>query len=229
MSENGNLRIHTQMTPEDGAAAANKDARIKKKPWRGAARRTRPRLDFGDRLLRNSAVACAVLLGILALGNIRQPWAEKATGGIKRALSMRVDLDESIGELTFVKQLMPESALVFLNVSGDGDMSRPCDAAVTHPWSRLQPWMLYAEGNRAIYAAAAGTVTAVSPFSDGAYGLLIDHGEGLETMYANLSQVDIKAGDQVQRGEYLGACEGGLYFELRQDGESVDPSERLGA
>ena len=33
----------------------------------------RPKLSAGDRMLRNTAVACALLLGVLALGNIRQP------------------------------------------------------------------------------------------------------------------------------------------------------------
>ena len=108
----------------------------------------------GDRLLRNSAIACALLLGILTLGNLRQPWAEKAAQGIERALTMHINLDESIGELTFVRQIMPESALVFLNVSGSTALAHPCDGAITHPWSDLQPWMAYEQACRPFLAVA---------------------------------------------------------------------------
>ena len=76
--------------------------------------------------------------------------------------------------------------------------------------------------------ASAGTVTAVSPMSEGRFGLLIDHGSGVETVYAHLARVDVAAGDAVERGQALGVCAGDLYFEYRENGASVDPSEKLG-
>ena len=87
---------------------------------------------------------------------------------------------------------------------------------------------MFEPGNRPVYAANAGTVTAVSPLSEGRYGVLVDHGEGMESVYVNLDEVAVKSGDSVSRGQQLGACEDGLYFELRQDSEAVDPTERLG-
>ena len=182
----------------------------------------------GDKLLRNSAIACALLLGILALGNLRLPWAQRAAQGIERALSMHINLDDSIGELTFVRQIMPESALVFLNVSGSSELARPSEGPVAHSWSALQPWLVFENGNLPVYAVGAGTVTAVSTLSGGNQGVLVDHGEGLESLYANLSQVNVQSGDRVSRGQQLGAGDSGLYFELRQGGEAVDPTERLG-
>ncbi len=245
MSENSTLTIHTQMPPEGRARPAEIRKRKKTesprrgntpsdpaKPGhpgkkRGQPRAPRPRATFSDRLLRNSAIACAVLLGVLALGNVRQPWAQKAREGIQRALTMRIDLDDSLGELTFVRNLMPESALVFLNVSGGGQMSRPTDATIAHAWSALQPWTLFDGANAAVRSVGAGTVTAVSPLSGGLFGVLVDHGEGLESVYANLSEVNVAQGDAVNRGDALGTSGGGLYFELRSGGESIDPSERL--
>ena len=227
MSENRTLQIHTQFRPEGTTAAP------KKRPPRFHLHRThredrpKPPLTRRDRLMRNSAVACAVLLGVLALGNVNEPWALKARDGIRQALTMRIDLDDSLGELTFVRSLMPESALVFLNVSGGGAMALPMDGAVAHAWSALQPWTMF-DGEGGVRAAGAGTVTAVSPLSGGLYGVLIDHGEGLESVYANLSEVQVAAGDAVNRGDPLGTATDGLYFELRQGGESIDPAERLG-
>lgn len=230
MSENSTLRIHTQLRPPQGAEAPRAAARAAKRRSVGKGRtgRQRPRLAFGDRLLRNSAIACALLLGILALGNVRQPWAEKAAEGIQRALSMHINLDDSIGELTFVRQIMPESALVFLNVSPSAELSMPCDGAVAHPWNALQPWLVFEGAGRPVCAAGAGTVTAISPLSGGQYGLLVDHGEGLESVYAGLDEVTVQSGEAVGRGQQLGASAEGLYFELRQGGEAVDPTQRLG-
>ena len=221
MSSNATLHIHTQLRPDAAQP-------IEVKPSRRKRRSLSARRPFGDRLLRNSAIACAVLLGVLALTNVNQPWARKAAEGIERALSMHIDLDDSIGELTFVRQIMPESALVFFNVSGGAELTPPAEGDIAHPWSALQPWLLIDGENRPVCAAAGGTVTAVSALSDGKSGLLIDHGEGLESLVAGLSEVAVQAGDTVGRAQRLGACEGGLYFELRQDGQSVDPTERLG-
>ena len=169
-----------------------------------------------------------MLLGILALGNIRQPWAQKASQTIERALTMRIDLDDSLGELTFVRRIMPESALVFLNVSGSTELSQPSDGAVIHGWSSMQPWLMFEKGNRPVYAVSAGTVTAVSLLSGDRRGVMVDHGNGLESVYANLSEVSVNSGDSVARGQNLGTSAEGLYFELRQGGETVDPTERLG-
>ena len=249
MSENSTLQIHTQLPP-DAAQVRPAEVVPRRKRRRGApsgrdgaVHPTRPgkhhapgrppmanprrRATFSERLLRNSAIACAVLLGVLALGNVRQPWAQKASEGVRRALTMRIDLDDSLGELTFVRSLMPESALVFMNVSGGSQLTRPVDAAVRHSWTALQPWTLFDGAGEDVKCAAAGTVTAVSALSSGGFGVLVDHGEGLESAYANLSEVSVRQGDSVNRGDRLGACGEGLYFELRQGGESIDPAERL--
>ena len=223
MSENSTLRIHTQFRPNAAEGEPPTSWRRKRRQ-----RKSKPTTTRGDRLLRNSAIACALLLGILALGNLRQPWAQKAAEGIERALTMHINLDDSIGELTFVRQIMPESALVFLNVSGNTELSVPCDGALVHPYSAVQPWLAFEAGNSPVCAADAGTVTAVSALSGGAQGLLVDHGEGRETLYANLSEVMVQSGDRIARGQRLGACENGLYFELRQGGVSVDPTGALG-
>ena len=242
MSEGTTLRIHTRMTP-DAPQAVPAEARKRPRLHRrrrdrlkavgrspAAPRRTLPkRLTWSDRLMRNSAIACAVLLGVLALGNIDQPWATKAAEGIEQALTMRIDLDNSLGRLSFVQGLMPESALVFLNVAPETELALPVEGVVSHPWSSVQPWLLFepAEG-ASVMAAEAGTVTAVSPLSTGGYGLLIDHGEGTESVYAGLGQASVEAGDAVARGQALGTAGKRVYFELRVNGEPVDPTERLG-
>ena len=249
MPDGDKLKIHAHLIPEQAAASAAKavdgapeeagSARARLAPEstgrqrhaprsRRTRHRSRRRARYGDRLLRNSAYACALLLGILALGNVDRPWARRAVESIEQALTMHIDLDESIGELTFVRNLMPESTLVFLNVSGSGAMKRPVSGPVTHPWQASQPWLLFECDSAEVICAAPGTVAAVSPLSQGdRWGVLVDHGEGVETLYAALTEPAVEVGDVVERGAPLGLCDGSLYFEYRQNGESVDPSGAL--
>lgn len=220
------LSIHTASSPEPTPEPA---------PGRRfrthAHRRTRIRagLSFQERLLRNCFLACAVLLGILALGNLQQPWAVKAADGIEQALTMRIDLDESLGQLNFVRNLMPESALVFFNLSGDHELLQPVQGELSHAYCASQPWLMFdTEPGAAVCAVADGAVAAVSQLSDGSYGVLIDHGEGRESVTACLAEVAVQTGDKLVRGAGIGAAGDSLYFELRQGGESADPTEAMG-
>ena len=220
------LSIHTASNPE-----STQDGTSRRRTRPNLRRRMgiRAGLSFQERLLRNCFLACAVLLGILALGNLQQPWAVKAADGIEQALTMKIDLDESLGQLGFVRNLMPESALVFFNLSGDHELLQPVHGELTHAYSASQPWLLFdTEAGAAVCAVADGTVSAVSELSDGSYGVLIDHGEGRESVTACLLDVAVQTGDKLVRGAQLGTAGDSLYFELRQAGESADPTEAMG-
>lgn len=81
-----------------------------------------------------------------------------------------------------------------------------------------------------IRATAPGTV--VDTGFDDVYGrfILIDHGSGLQSMYGHASRAFVSTGDQVERNEVI-ALSGStgrstaphLHFEIRKDGEPVDP------
>ncbi|MDR2430656.1 MAG: peptidoglycan DD-metalloendopeptidase family protein [Candidatus Margulisbacteria bacterium] len=81
-----------------------------------------------------------------------------------------------------------------------------------------------------IKAADAGIVT----FSDwwGGYGrcIIIDHGRGYATLYAHMSKQLVKKGAAVNKGQAIGnvgatgyATGPHLHFEVRRNGETVDP------
>lgn len=93
-----------------------------------------------------------------------------------------------------------------------------------------------------IGAAAGSTVTAVADgtvvFSDWMTGygmiLIVDHGNGYMSLYAHNDTLLRDAGAQVRRGEAVAKVgnSGGqgvtaLYFELRRNGQPVDPSTWL--
>lgn len=218
-SENLKLTVHTSNVPEKTTPEASRRRRI----------RIKTRLSFQERLLRNSCLACAVLLGVLALGSVNHPIAQKAANHIEHALTMEIDLDKSLGQLSFVQKLMPESALVFFNLSGKSELQPPVQAEISHVWTPNQPWLMFAcTAGTPVCACADGTVAAVSPLSDGTYGVLIDHGGGRESVTACMQEVSVQTGDSLLRGAAIGSASDSLYFEFRQDGEAADPTEKLG-
>ena len=84
-----------------------------------------------------------------------------------------------------------------------------------------------------ILAAASGTVTIANGIDSwgGSYGyhIKIDHGNGLETLYAHCSAICVTTGQQVQQGEVIGfvGCTGNstgnhLHFEVWVNGERSD-------
>jgi len=234
MSENKNpLRIHARITPESAFPLNHSAAQPKRQQRLLRRKKHEPKqpekLTYGDRLLRNSALACALLLAILTVGNINQPWARSASQSVQQALTMRIDLDETIGNLSFVRELMPESALVFLNLSGESELARPVNGELTHAFTEAQPWLVFdCDNASSVCAAADGTVTAVSELSGDTMGILIDHGGGLESVYAFLSGADVESGDIVHRGDVIGSSEASVYFELREGDISVNPAGRMG-
>ena len=84
-----------------------------------------------------------------------------------------------------------------------------------------------------ILAAAAGTVTIANGIDSwgGSYGyhIKIDHGNGLETLYAHCSAICVTPGQQVQQGEVIGfvgstgnSTGNHLHFEAWVNGERTD-------
>ena len=235
-SSAGDLKIHARILPAGATAAQGEEAPGKARrtfPKRRRAGRGRARepMRFSDRLLRNTAVACALLLGVLSLQNIDQPWSRLALRGVRSAVTMRIDLDESLGRLSFVRELMPESALVFLDIS-EREAFAPASGVVRHAYNEAQPWIVYqCEPRTEVRALEPGQVTAVTELQNGEWGVLLDHGGGVESVYAYLSEVRVKVGETASAGDVLGLSseEGdtGLYFEMRLNGEPMDPAERL--
>ena len=63
--------------------------------------------------------------------------------------------------------------------------------------------------------------------------MILDHGMQTFTLYGNLLDVAVKKGTRVERGQGVGTVgttptgAAGLYFEMRVDGQAVDPLQWL--
>jgi murein DD-endopeptidase MepM/ murein hydrolase activator NlpD len=101
----------------------------------------------------------------------------------------------------------------------------------------LHPGIDLAEAYGAeIHAAAAGRVVHAGPA--GGYGNMveIDHGNGLATRYAHMSETLVEEGEAVDKGAVLGKLGSTgrstgphLHYEVRVDGEPIDPERYLRA
>jgi murein DD-endopeptidase MepM/ murein hydrolase activator NlpD len=87
-----------------------------------------------------------------------------------------------------------------------------------------------------IKATAVGRVTHAGPM--GGYGncVEIDHGNGIVTRYGHMSEVLVEDGETVAIGQTLGrigstgrSTGAHLHYEVRVDGEPVDPERFLTA
>jgi murein DD-endopeptidase MepM/ murein hydrolase activator NlpD len=91
---------------------------------------------------------------------------------------------------------------------------------------------LYHDPNAPIAAAKGGTVTFAggNPCCSYGYHIILDHGNGYETLYAHLNQFAVANGEWVKRGQLIaysgntGRSTGPhLHFEVRRNGQWVDP------
>jgi murein DD-endopeptidase MepM/ murein hydrolase activator NlpD len=83
-----------------------------------------------------------------------------------------------------------------------------------------------------VVASNDGRVVYAAPL--GIYGncVVVDHGYGLQTIYGHMSQIDVKEGDAVKRGQVMGlsgmtGMAGGdhIHFSMQLDGVQIDPKE----
>jgi len=82
-----------------------------------------------------------------------------------------------------------------------------------------------------VHSAAEGVVVLAEPVSGG-YGrlVIIDHGGGVQTYYAHLSKFSVRTGQEVHRGDLVGAVGSTgrttaphLHYEVRVDGSPRNP------
>jgi len=129
-----------------------------------------------------------------------------------------------------------------------GEMQWPLSGPITSPYGmRLNP---FGGGNTeyhpgidigvdvgtTVAAAAAGKVIIVGWVSGYGNYIAIDHGGGISTGYGHLSQFFVSVGQEVQRGQAIGASGNTgrstgphLIFEVRRNGTPVDPNPYLGS
>ncbi|MHC5613209.1 MAG: murein hydrolase activator EnvC family protein [Nostoc sp.] len=132
-----------------------------------------------------------------------------------------------------------------LIIRGTGVMTYPSDAPTSSPFGwRIHPILGYrrfhagldfaASYGSTIRAADSGTVIFAGWYGGYGRALIIDHGNGMTTLYGHTSELYVTEGQAVKRGQAIGAVGSTgfstgphLHFEVRRDGTPVDPANYL--
>ena len=180
-----------------------------------------------DNLLRNVAVVGALLLTIVALRNIGDPQAQSVFSAIQAGTNM--EWDESLGKLSFVSNLIPESVQA---VWGEGraiSVMAPCYGEITHVWSRTEPYLEILSNMADIRAVANGEIMSVAHGPGEEIIIRLRHDDDTESLYGNLAVCYMDVGEYVFQGDIIATVlpEKPLAFELRHDGRSIDPKGKL--
>jgi murein DD-endopeptidase MepM/ murein hydrolase activator NlpD len=130
-------------------------------------------------------------------------------------------------------------------IFGTGQLIPPSDASISsnfgwrvHPIlgdSRFHSGIDFGDDyGSTIRAADNGVVIFAGWYGGYGNAVIINHGEGITTLYAHLSKIDVSEGQKVQVGEAIAAVGSTglstgphLHFEVRKDGEPVDPMDYL--
>jgi len=85
-----------------------------------------------------------------------------------------------------------------------------------------------------VYASEQGRVIYADWYGGYGNAVIIDHGNGMTTLYAHCSELYVKDGDAVTKGQPIAAVGSTgfstgphLHFELRANGEPIDPAAYL--
>ena len=148
---------------------------------------------------------------------VKEPVAQEALVGTKRVVAA-----DKNGEASMCWPVKRVSGSYVSSYVGDGRGHKGMD--------------IVAKGGTPIYAATAGTVVFASRDNSG-YGkyIIIDHGNGIKTLYGHCSALYVKKGDTVSEGEHIAAVGttgystgNHLHFEVRINDRPVDPVPYIG-
>jgi murein DD-endopeptidase MepM/ murein hydrolase activator NlpD len=130
-------------------------------------------------------------------------------------------------------------------IFGTGQLIFPCDGEITSSFGwRIHPVLGYsrfhsgidfgASYGSMIRAAYSGTVIFAGWYGGYGNAVVIDHGNGIATLYGHSSKLYVAQGQTVKLGDAIaevgatGLATGPhLHFEVRKDGEPVDPLNYL--
>lgn len=128
---------------------------------------------------------------------------EPSPEDMKRIQRDKREMDEAF--VTFREET--EVALLF-DLPAEGPLSSPFglrrvfNGLPRAPHSGLD---VAAVANSPVRAPAAGRVLATGDYFFNGNTVLIDHGQGLVTMYCHLQRIDVKTGQALARGDLIGA------------------------
>jgi len=121
-----------------------------------------------------------------------------------------------------------------------GELPWPASGTISRRFTRPEAGQAGGNGieiaapeGSAVVAVYEGVVAYADAFTGFGNLVIVDHGSQTFSLYGNLAGTEVKKGARIQAGQAVGsvglspAGPAGLYFELRVDGQAVDPLQWL--
>ena len=169
---------------------------------------------------------------------------KKVRGDQETSEALRQQLEESAGRLQQLiaglqrrkEQTQPQRTTDF--ETGKGNLPWPLRGKVIAGFgSQVHPRYKTRTNNLGIdikggpgaqvRSVASGRVAYADQFMGYGNLVIIDHGAGFYTLYANLDEMAARVGADVAAGTKVGTAGDYLHFEIRKDGKPVNPSDWL--
>ncbi len=172
-----------------------------------------------------------------------QKQLEKDSKGIGELIQQKVAaMQQKLAEEARERARRGEAVAIVL---GTGQFALPSVAEVSSSFGwRMHPILGYqkfhagmdfgADYGSPIMAADRGVVIFAGWYGGYGNAVIIDHGNGLTTLYGHSEELYVVEGQTVQRGQAIAAVGSTglstgphLHFEVRRDGEPIDPAQFL--
>jgi murein DD-endopeptidase MepM/ murein hydrolase activator NlpD len=163
----------------------------------------------------------------------------------RESKNLEVLIQKKVGEARATEEAQTKTNSRTAIVRGTGVMAYPSDASTSSPFGwRIHPILGYrrfhagldfaASYGSKIRAADSGRVIFAGWYGGYGRAVIIDHGNGLTTLYGHTSELYVSEGQAVERGQAIGAVGSTgfstgphLHFEVRRNGTPVDPANYL--
>lgn len=174
------------------------------------------------KLTRNTAFLMLLLVCLASIHNQQLPDGRTVLTAVQSTVDQ--EWDESLGRITFVDNMMPQTLSVFFQEEETYSLSLPCNGTLVHLWETHAPYVSFDTAG-SVLAIADGEVMSLSHDSTDQLSLRIRHENGLESVYYHLASTPLREGDMVSSGEAVGSLQEGhnLVLDVRRNGLSIDP------
>ncbi|MGG0937097.1 M23 family metallopeptidase [Brevibacillus centrosporus] len=124
-----------------------------------------------------------------------------------------------------------------VSISSSGNMTWPANGVLTsrygQRWGRLHKGLDIA-GSGSIQATESGKVVLAGWYGDYGNAVIIDHGNGVQTLYGHMKSIRVSEGERVNKGTSIGIMGSTgdstgvhVHFEVRKGGKIENPMNYL--
>ncbi|MDO6459226.1 peptidoglycan DD-metalloendopeptidase family protein [Granulosicoccaceae sp. 1_MG-2023] len=174
-----------------------------------------------------------------AMRSRKRVLAQLESGIVNKSDEMaRLEADVARLEALVAELRKRQAAAAKVSKQDRGRLPWPVDGRITANFKQLKPggklrWsglFFSAPVGRDVLAIAAGKAVYADWLTGFGMLVILDHGNGIMSLYGNNRDLLIEPGDQVEKGRVIATVgesgsqnESGLYFEIRENAAPVDP------